>query len=206
MIMTVLIASVVLLYLLVCALAILVIVLYRQFGLIYVGSRRSLEMTGPPVGARAPEGLRVVSPDSDELSLALDWGVVHTDGVTLLLLGGEACPICEHLLSHLDDDVPPGFEDVRVLFVDKDPGSLPSTVPSSLTGRWQHWRSADGSVHSAFDVDVSPFAIVIDHEGIIRAKGIVSTRQAVKDLLREARLPGTAAPPGAATSDTYAPQ
>jgi hypothetical protein len=204
--MPILIASVVLLYLLVCVLAILVIVLYRQFGEVYVGSRRSLEMAGPPVGARAPEGLRVISPDTDELSLALDWGAVHTDGATLLLLGGEVCPLCEHLLRHLDDDLPPGFGDVRVLFVDKDPGSVPSAVPSSLTGRWQHWRSAEGSVHTAFDVEVSPFAIVIDHEGIIRAKGIVSTPREIEELMREARLPGTAAPPGAATSDTYAPR
>lgn len=202
--MAALIASVVLLYVLVCALVILVILLYREFGLVYVGSRRTHEMSGPPVGARAPEGLRAVSPEGDGPGLTLDWGAVHPGGVTLLLLGGEACPLCEHLLHHLDEALEPGLEDVRVLFIDKDPGDMPSFVPSSPTGRWQHWRSADGSAHAAFDVEVSPFALVIDHEGIIRAKGIVTTPRAVKSLLREARQAGTAMPPGSATSDTYA--
>ncbi|MDQ2814951.1 MAG: hypothetical protein M3Z75_24635 [Actinomycetota bacterium] len=62
--MAVLIASVVLLHVLFCALAILVIILYRQFGLVYMGSRRSNELTGPAAGEQAPAGLRVANPES----------------------------------------------------------------------------------------------------------------------------------------------
>jgi len=192
--MVALIASVVFLYLLVCLLAILVIVLYRQFGLIYVGSRGGHELTGKAVGARAPEGLRAVSPFDSAADLDLDWGAVPTDSATFLLLGGEACPVCEQVLGHLDEGMPPDLNDVRILFVDKDPGTWPSAVTAPANGRWQHWRSIDGSVHDAFDVEVSPFAFVIDHEGIIRGKGIASSPQAVSHLLYESGFPRAAAP------------
>ena len=69
-----------------------------------------------------------------------------------------------------------------MIFVDEGTGDLPSSSPAPGAGRWQHWRSPDGSVQSAFDVQVNPFAILIDHEGIIRAKGIVSAPQAIVDL------------------------
>ena len=108
--MALLVAAVALLYVLHVTLAVLVIVLYRQFGLVYVGSRRSHEMVGPPVGARAPSGLKVFSTEDAEVSLALDWSTVQPGGVTLLLLGGDACPLCDHLLHHLDEDWPTGLD------------------------------------------------------------------------------------------------
>lgn len=185
--MAVLVASVVLLYVLFLALAVLVIVLYRQFGLVYVGSRRTHEMRGPRIGAPAPTGLRVVKPENSGLSLELNWLEVPPGGATLLLLGGENCPMCHHLLEHLDEASTLIPERIRILFVDKSANDGGFDVPSSVTGRWQHWRSSDDSVHGAFDVDVSPFAFVIDDEGVVLAKGIVSTIQALLALLPEAR-------------------
>ncbi|MGH3304512.1 MAG: hypothetical protein ACRDOK_23085 [Streptosporangiaceae bacterium] len=100
--MAVLIASIVLLYLVVGLLTILVVVLYRQFGLVYVGSRRSYELTGPPVGRPAPSGLTVTRPDNASLTLAIDWHATAPGDVTILILGGDACPLCDRLLDELD--------------------------------------------------------------------------------------------------------
>jgi hypothetical protein len=186
--MAVLVASVVLLYLLFLVLAVLVIVLYRQFGLVYVGSRRAHEMRGPGIGESAPTGLRVVKPENSELSLELNWSEVSPGGATLLLLGGETCPICHHLLQHLDEASPLILDHIRILFVDKSASDAGFDVPSSVAGRWQHWRSPESSVHDAFDVDVSPFAFVIDDRGVTRAKGIVSTIQSMLALLQEAQI------------------
>lgn len=194
--MPVLIASVVLLYVLFCALAVLVIILYRQFGLVYMGSRRSNELTGPAVGERAPVGLRVISPDSDA-SLSLDWSALEPGAAaTLLLLGGESCPVCEHLLHHLNDDLVLDPQAVRVLLVDKNPRGLPGSIPAPRGGRWQHWRSNDGAVHDAFDTEVSPFAFVIDRDGIVRAKGIVSEPPDILGLLTRAGMRAAAGAPG----------
>src|SRR5215471_950265 len=117
--MAVLVASVALLYALFLALAVLVIVLYRQFGLVYVGSRRAHEMRGPRIGESAPTGLRVVKPGNSGLSLELNWFEVPPGGATLLLLGGESCPMCHHLLQHLDEASPLIPERIRILFIDK---------------------------------------------------------------------------------------
>lgn len=194
--MAVLIASVVLLYVLFCALAILVIVLYRQFGLVYMGSRRSNELTGPAAGQSAPAGLRVVSPESGA-SLDLDWSALEPGAAgTLLLLGGESCPVCEHLLHHLNDDLVLDPQVVRVLFIDKNPRGLPGAIPVPRDGRWQHWRSRDGAVQDAFDVEVSPFAFVIDRDGIVRAKGIVSEPPDILGLLTRAGIQAAAGTPG----------
>jgi hypothetical protein len=190
--MAVLIAAVVLLYLLVCVLTVLVIVLYRQFGQVYVGSRRAFEMAGPEVGKPAPTGLRVAGVENDEEHLLLDWQATPAGAGTLLLLGGEFCQACGHLLQHLDESPPSALPDgMRILFVDKPPGLLPTThLPSPSSGRWQHWRSTDDSVHEAFDVEASPFAIIVDGTGIIRAKGITSSPAALPALLEQAGLDG----------------
>jgi hypothetical protein len=189
--MAALVASVILLYLLFCVLTALVILLYRQFGLVFLGSRRSYELPGPAVGELAPAGLQVASPGNPALTLALDWRDVPPGGATLLLLGGEVCPVCAHLLRHLNEGPPlaPEPAKVRVLFVDKESRGMPTVeLPVPVNERWQHWRSTDGSVHRAFDVEVSPFGIVIDGEGRIRSKGIVSSRPEISDLLARAGL------------------
>lgn len=188
--MTILVASVVLLYVLFCSLALLVVILYRQFGLVYLGSRRAEEIRGPAVGATAPEGLRVHRPGDAGSTLALDWHDVRPGGGTLVLLGGEACLVCAHLLRHLDAAMDQVRDAVRVVFIDRGPARPGDgeDVPPSRSGRWQHWRSEDGSVHDAFDIDVSPFGIVVDDGGVVRAKGITSTPEAVLALLDQASL------------------
>jgi hypothetical protein len=205
--MALLVAAVVILYVLVLALAVLVIVLYRQFGLVYLGSRRSYELAGPAVGEAAPNGLRVVNPAiSRGEQEILDWREVPSNGGTLLLLGGEACPACAGLLQQLNE----GFGaarafPLRVLFIDLDPRGMPTIeLPAPVNGCWQHRRSIDGSVHRAFDVQVSPFAFVVDGGGVIRGKGIVSSLPEVMALLEKAGLSphASAVPPASAHAPT----
>ncbi|MDQ2814950.1 MAG: hypothetical protein M3Z75_24630 [Actinomycetota bacterium] len=104
--------------------------------------------------------------------------------------------MCEHLLHHLNDDLVLDPQMVRVLFVDRNPRGLPGAIPAPQAGRWQHWRSADGAVHDAFDVEVSPFAYVIGRDGIVRAKGIVSEPQDITGLLARAGMQAPAGAPG----------
>lgn len=187
--MAVLVASVVLLYVLFLALAVLVIVLYRQFGLVYVGSRRSFEMAGPDVGDIAPTGLSVVGRDNPDLSLALEWQKVARGRGTLLLFGGESCPLCGHVLRGLDEYLPAEADGARVLYVEQGSGASPGVdLPRPGSGRWEHWRSPDGSVHRAFDAQVSPFAVAIDAAGVVRGKAIVSEPLAVRSLMEQAGL------------------
>ena len=67
---------------------------------------------------------------------------------------------------------------------------------ASPAGRSQHWRSPDGAVHDAFDVEVSPFAYVTDRDGIVRAKGIVSEPPDIIGPLARAGMQAPAGEPG----------
>jgi hypothetical protein len=184
----ILIAAVVVLYLVVGVLAVLVILLYRQFGLVYLGSRQSQELAGPSVGERAPSGMTVSDPHAPGSTSRLEWLSPDPDRVTVLVLGGPACRICYHLLKHVDALVAENSDLIaRFVFVDRrPPTSLPDPV-SNLGGiGWEYWRSEDGAVHDAFDVTVSPFVYVMDSRGLVRAKGIASTPDSIMNLVRSA--------------------
>src|SRR5574341_2258934 len=98
--MQALVISVVLLWLLVLVLLVLVVLLYRQFGLLYLGSGQRVRMTGRPVGKHAVEGLTV---ELEGTEVALDWSRPGEGRGTLLVLGGPICPLCAELVPQLND-------------------------------------------------------------------------------------------------------
>lgn len=89
--MTVLTVAVVLLWVLLACLSILVVLLYRQFGLIYIGSRNRVALTGLAVGSAAPEvaQLRVAG-----RLITWDWNAKAPTRLTLAIFGTPTCILC----------------------------------------------------------------------------------------------------------------
>jgi methylamine dehydrogenase accessory protein MauD len=178
--MELLIVSVVLLWILVLALAILVVLLYRQFGLIYIGSRGRVELTGLQVGTQAPATMQLeVEGETALWSLQLDSPM----RATFLLMSALNCELCAHLIPLLNSSVERWGEVVRFLVVDR--GEDAAGVLRELPERreWAYAVSPDGSVHDTFDVDATPFAFVLDHEAKVLAKGLVNVPEHVDGLI-----------------------
>lgn len=179
--MEILIVSVVLLWILVLVLAILVILLYRQFGLIYIGSKGRIELTGLQVGAQAPATLQLeVEGEMAPWDLQLDSHL----RATFVLMSSSDCELCAYLIPRLNSSVERWRDVVQFLVVDRGDRNVPGPLRELPDRReWTYAVSPDGGMHDTFDVDATPFAFVLDSDARVLAKGLVNVPEHVDGLI-----------------------
>jgi methylamine dehydrogenase accessory protein MauD len=173
-------ASYVVLWLLVVVLCVVVVALARQIGTLYLrlGPRGALEMDdeGPPLG-EAPQPLDAA---------AIDGRTIHVGGPgdpQLLMFVSPGCHVCEQVLPSLPVVArearlsPIVVTDVdaeeTVLVFGMKPGSAP-VVPG---------------IHVAqrYEVPGTPYVVVLDDSGVVRAKGTVNNLEQMEGLIATAR-------------------
>lgn len=168
-------ASYVALWLLVIVLAVIVVALARQIGTLYLrlGPRGALEMDaeGPALGSTAP---RV------ELT-ALDGRAIRIGGggrAQLLLFVSPGCHICEQVLPGVGALEKLGVAPVVVSDQDAEETALvygrkrleaPIVPGIGLTG--------------AYEIPGTPFVVIVDADGIVKAKGTVNNLEQLEGLV-----------------------
>lgn len=175
---TVWIISMSLLWLAVIVLAILVLLLYRQFGLAYMSGRARAAMQGLDLGARArPVALTVL----DGSAYEIDWSAGVHDGATVLVFAQPSCPICGELATDAAG-LPPSWSASRFVWVD---GTITGRPPRAVDGApgWIVGTAEGDAVHQAWDISGAPFAYVVGASGRIEAKGVVNTASDIERLL-----------------------
>ncbi len=178
--MTLLVVAVAFLWALMALLSVLVVLLYRQFGLIYIGSKARLALTGLAVGAKAPTiaHLRMAG-------RALDWnwnaGVPNRG--TLAIFGQPACTLCAELTPQLNVFADKWAHLVDLIFVERGP--LPAGPTHDPFNRtiWMYTEDPDGELHAAFDIEATPYAFVVDSARRVLAKGIVNDVKGLEGVL-----------------------
>ncbi len=174
------------------ALAVLVFGLARQVGVLHERVAPMGAMTsdrGPELGEPAPAlSLRSLAGQTLEL------GGASTSGrVRLLLFVASSCPVCKKLLP-----IARSFahaEHIELILV----GDGAADEQRSLIERFGlHALSYVNSplVGMTYQVGKLPYAVLIDAEGIIRAKGLVNSREHLESLI-------VAAETGFGTMQTY---
>jgi methylamine dehydrogenase accessory protein MauD len=180
-----LIVSNVLLWLTVIGLALTVLALTRQIGLLH--ERIS------PVGALSPETKLQVGSPAPVLSLfdlhdrRVEIGGVSTDGSrTLLFFLSPTCPVCETLLPTVERVARTEVPRVRVV--------LASDGPLEEHRRFVAERGlshlpyvVSGPLGMTYGVAKLPYAVLIDEQGIIVAQGLVNTREHLESLFEAQR-------------------
>ncbi len=174
--------SYVFLWLLVLALGILVLLLYRHFGLVSMGTLEGVQRDGVPVGEQAPAVLGT-SADGEPVT----WRPGPEP--TLLIFASPECEPCQAVLPHvrrLAMTVPrhvlqvvavtEGREDAAVRLREKF--QLP--VPCLAEGA--------GGAFSSYRVRVTPFGFVIGGDGRVRAKGLCNQANRLRDLFSAAGM------------------
>ncbi len=160
-------------------LGIIVMALARQIGLLHerLAPMGALaQERGPDVGDAAPRHVL-----TDLSGQSLDIGG-HSPGVrTLLFFLSPTCPVCETLLPTL----------LRVAR-DESPGLRLLLASDGDAEEHRRFRAQKGledqlyvlsqDLGLAFAVSKLPTAVLIDEEGIVRAKGIVNTREHLESL------------------------
>jgi methylamine dehydrogenase accessory protein MauD len=160
-------------------LAVLVFGLARQVGVLHERVAPMGAMTsdrGPEVGELAPT-LSAVTLAGDPVAVG---GPSSRGRSGLLLFVSPACPVCKKLLPIACSFA--NAERLDVLLVgDGDVTEQRKMVQQLALESFPYINSPQ--VGMAFHVGKLPYAILIDAEGVIRAKGLVNNREHLESLL-----------------------
>lgn len=187
--MTALLLSHLVLWVLVIALSLVVFALVRQIGVLHerispVGALMLRQ--GLQVGELAP-AIEVPTLDGTPLSIG---GARTDDKSTLIVFVSPTCPICKVLLPVLKSSrsAESDWLDI-VLASDGDDSQQRQFVLSNDLRAFPYVLST--ALGLAFQVGRLPFAAVIDGRGILRARGLVNSREHLESLF-EAKRRGVA--------------
>ncbi len=167
-----------LLWVVVLVLSAVVFGMVRQIGILHerVAPMGALASDhGPEVGDMAPD-LKVAGMDG---SLVRIGGPVPGQKSRLLLFVSPACPICKKLLPIARSFARGEKLDV-VLVGDGDPAEQRAMIASHQLEGVAYVNSPH--VGMTFKVGKLPYAILIDEDGVIRAKGLVNSREHLESL------------------------
>lgn len=173
-------ASYVVLWLLVAVLSVLVVALARQIGTLHLrmGPRGALEMDdeGPALGeAPPPLGLTDIEGEPVEVG--------GPGRAQLLLFVSPGCRLCEEVLPSVravadSGDLAPvvladaGSSETRDIFAGRGLGA--PVIPAH-------------EVAQSYSVPGTPYAVVLDNLGVVRAKGSVNNLEQMEGLIDTAR-------------------
>ena len=175
-----------LLWVAVIALGVVVLALVRQIGVLHervtpVGALVTRE--GPRVGEVSPA---LTLPDIDGRDVRL--GGADADGrKTLIFFLSESCPVCKTLLPTV----------LRVARAEKPPARVVLASDGDPAEHREFIRRHDldglpyvlsSSLGMTYQVAKLPYAVLIDAAGVLRAKGLVNTREHVESLFEAERL------------------
>lgn len=142
--------------------------LYRQFGLVYLGRGEARSRDGLPLRSRAPNW---VARDQ--------WGRDRSAdeflGLTQLLVFAEArCAPCAKLMPVLRELHERESEDLSILVVGGTDAGVSLAMVEKHSLDFPVLTQTVDDMTTAFRVTTTPFAFFIDGRGIIREKGIIN--------------------------------
>jgi len=156
-------------------LLLLVLLLYRQYGLTYMGPRRRIDLGGRDLGSTAPPV--VVRQGSGVSDLEVSWrDLVTRDSthVVFALFASPTCPICEGLFAEVGQ-VADRWTGVEFLWFDRE-----SRLQVPPRG-WRVLLSDDAS--QTMEIPAFPYAYVLNGKGRIETKGLVNSTGDINRLI-----------------------
>lgn len=173
--------SYIVLWALVLGLGVLVILLYRQIGIMYLGTAEGVSRDGLEKGTAAPD-----------FSLTDQYGNLqrlsnYRGRPALLLFGSPHCSPCRTLLPQLHDWAH-SHPDVAVLWLNaaSQDESLKFVSDTGATIPVAPYTPEDNLL-DRYRVRVTPFMFFVDEGGIIRSKGLVNSRGGIDLYYKELR-------------------
>jgi methylamine dehydrogenase accessory protein MauD len=183
---TALAVSVAVLWVTVGVLAVVVLALARQVGVLHervAPAGALLTRAGPAVGDRAPV-LDVRTFDGEALTVG---GTSVAARRTLLFFLSPSCPVCKTVLPTLLSVAAGETPAIDVVLAsDGRPEEHVALAAEFRAKALPYVLSTELGL--AYQVAKLPYAVLIDADGVVRAKGIVNTREHVESLIDAERL------------------
>ena len=184
--MTALTASNVALWFVVIALCLALLAVVRQLGVLH-------ERIGPVGALMLAKGLKVgeIAPKiaaQDLEGRPITVGIARTDErATLVMFVSPTCPVCKTLLPVLKSSLTSERDWLDIILAsDGDTSDQREFVAAHRLGGFPYVVSAPLGI--AYQVGRLPFAVLIDAQGVLRARGIVNSREHLESLFEAKRL------------------
>jgi methylamine dehydrogenase accessory protein MauD len=170
----------------VVAMGLVIVALVRQLGVLYerVAPAGALAVReGAEVGQAAPQ-LTVETLAGKQIEI----GAPRIDGkASLLFFLSPSCPVCKTLLPALLSLSRHEAKTIDVLLAsDGERAEHEAFVEEFDLAALPYLLSPDLGI--SFGVSKLPFAALVDHEGVLRARGLVNTREHLESLLEAMEL------------------
>ncbi len=171
--------SYIVLWLFVIALGVLVLLLYRQLGIMYLGTAEGVSRDGLDRGARAPDfNLTDQYGHAQQLSQ-------YKGRPVLLLFGSPHCSPCRLLLPQLHEWARQ-HSDINILWLNSaSPAESERFVAETGATLPIAPYTPDDNLLDKYKVRVTPFLFMVDEKGMIRAKGLVNSKGGLDMYYRE---------------------
>lgn len=176
------------LWLIVALAFVLIILLYRQLGLVYLGTSEGVNRDGLDVGSLVPE---FSTPDLHGRQQTLEQ---FLDKPLLLVFGSPVCEPCQQLIPHLNTLAHETRDRLNHVFLTYGTVEENSAFVARYAVTVPVLVTSDGQLMEKFQVRVTPFGFIIGTDGKVKAKGLVNGRAHLERLLQESGLKDAAAP------------
>ncbi|MCM3782649.1 thioredoxin fold domain-containing protein [Neobacillus mesonae] len=159
--------SYIVLWFLVVPLVILNLVLFRQLGIMIMGTARGVNQSGIPVGQKIPRAAT--------LSLkGHEWSTLELVGTpSLMLFGSPTCKECAEIMPDFKRIAE--LNEVRPVLLLFSTADLASEYVQKINYEDEVLLVSSDFAHQ-LDVQVTPFAYAVDTNGVIKHKGLVNSR------------------------------
>jgi len=148
------------------ALAMFVVIMYRQLGRLLTRSDKAPEL-GPAVGGQAAALSYISTADRQERQL-----IPREDGPALVAFADPTCPSCEQLVGVLGELASAGqLDGIRTLILISDPPSYLRISDVFSGSELEIGRPARSDGLDAYQVSATPLLVAIDASGVVRAAG-----------------------------------
>jgi len=176
----------VVLWLVVIGLSVALLAVIRQLGVLHeriapVGALMLAK--GLKVGELAPT---IAAPDLEGRTVTV--GAARADArATLIMFVSPTCPVCKTLLPILKSSLASERDWLDIILAsDGEPAQQREFVQTNRLGGFPYLVSAPLGI--AYQVSRLPFAALIDAQGVLRARGIVNSREHLESLFEAKRL------------------
>jgi methylamine dehydrogenase accessory protein MauD len=174
------------LWVVVVGLCVALLAVVRQLGVLHeriAPAGALLLAKGLKVGELAPQ---VAVQDLDERSLTL--GATRADErATLLMFVSPTCPVCKALLPVLKSSLASERDWLDIVLAsDGESAAQREFVHAQRLSNFPYIVSRELGL--AYQVSRLPYAVLIDAQGVLRARGIVNSREHLESLFEAKRL------------------
>ncbi len=159
---------------------VVIFVLLRQLGVIYLGTAQGVANDGLDVGKDAPD-FSLNGLDGEPLSLASFRGTP-----VVLIFGSPTCAPCRGLIPDLNAFARDRAAELRVLFLSRSDDEATRRFATEENIEVPIAAHHDEDLPNKYEARVTPFGFLVDDNGVIRAKGLANNREHLEILLRNA--------------------